>query len=137
MKNAYMQTYDEKGVPDANVYMTRSVLDLDTRIVTSDIPVTVQPVGFRDHRPKRWFSTPRPTSGHMTGHVRMTIYNRQEHGPSETSPGRSPGPSPAATPNDEEAPFSRPTFLASPLSGVPARVGPNNLQRRSPGRAAH
>ena len=90
MKNAYMQTYDEKGVPDATVFMTRSTLDLNTRIVTSDIPVTVRRSDFEIVGQKMVFNTQTRT-GRMTGHVRMLIYNRQEMARPTPSPSPSPG----------------------------------------------
>jgi Lipopolysaccharide-assembly, LptC-related len=93
MDNAYMQTYDEKGAPDATVFMTRSTLDLNTRIVTSDVPVTVHRADFEIIGQKMVFNT-QTRKGQMTGHVRMTIYNRQEM--SHASP--SPSPSRPATP---------------------------------------
>jgi hypothetical protein len=105
MKNAYMQTYDDKGAPDANVFMTRSMLDLNTRIVTSDIPVTVRRSDFEIIGQKMVFNT-QTRSGHMTGHVRMIIYNRQEIARPTPSPSPALGaarassttPHPSATP---------------------------------------
>ncbi len=119
MKNAYMQTYDEKGTPDATVFMSRSLLDLNTRIVTSDIPVTVRRSDFEIVGQKMVFNTQNRT-GHMFGHVRMVLYNRTDMAqpslPSSqlpTHPTAAPPP-PGATssaqpprPNDE-ALFSRP-----------------------------
>jgi len=96
MNNAYMQTYDEKGVPDATVFMKRSLLDLNTRIVTSDIPVTVRRSDFEIVGQKMVFNTQNRV-GRMTGHVRMVIFNRQEM----SRPTPSPSPTmarPSATP---------------------------------------
>jgi hypothetical protein len=99
MVEAYMQSYDDKGTPDADVYMTHSMLDLNTRIVTSDVPVTVRSSDFEIVGKKMIFNT-QTRVGHMTGHVRMIIYNRQAS--SSASPNPSPGPSvtpqPSATP---------------------------------------
>jgi len=89
MGNAYMQTYDETQAPDANVFMTRSVLDLNTRIVTSDVPVVVRRRDFEITGQKMVFNT-QTRVGRMTGHVRMVIYNRQTAEPSPT-----PAPAPA------------------------------------------
>ena len=98
MTNAYMQTYDEKGVPDANVYMKRSVLDLNSRIVTSDIPVVVRRSDFEITGQKMVFNT-QTRSGRMTGHVQMVIYNRQEMAQPTPTPARSKEDSkPSATP---------------------------------------
>jgi hypothetical protein len=93
MENAYMQTYDDKSAPDATVYMTRSVLDLNTLIVTSDVPVTVRRSDFDIVGKKMVFNT-RTHVGRMTGGVHMTIYNRQDMG--QPSPSPSPSPSPIA-----------------------------------------
>ena len=101
MNNAYMQTYDPKGVPDANVFMTRSMLDLNTRIVTSDIPVTVRRSDFEIVGQKMVFNT-ETRKGRMTGHVRMVIYNRQEM--SKPTPSPSPSPSRSATPQPSATP---------------------------------
>ena len=98
MTNAYMQTYDEKGVPDANVFMSRSVLDLNTRIVTSDVPVIVRRSDFEITGQKMVFNT-QSRVGEMTGHVRMVIYNRQEPARPTPSPIRSAKSQPSATPN--------------------------------------
>jgi len=94
MKNAYMQTYDEKEVPDATVFMRRSLLDLNTRVVTSDIPVTVRRSDFEIVGQKMVFNT-QNRIGRMTGHVRMVIYNRQEMSKSSPSPSPSGNPSPS------------------------------------------
>jgi hypothetical protein len=97
MTNAFMQTYDDKGMPDANVFLTRSVLDLNTRIVTSDIPVTVHRSDFEITGQKMVFNT-QTRAGHMTGHVRMVIYNLQEAAPSPSPTAASnPSPQPSAT----------------------------------------
>jgi lipopolysaccharide export system protein LptC len=93
LKNAYMQTYDEKEAPDANVFMTRSVLDLDTRIVTSEVPVIVRRSDFQIVGQKMVFNT-QTRAGRMTGHVRMVIYNRQEMARATPTPGPSGGATP-------------------------------------------
>jgi hypothetical protein len=85
MENAYMQTYDDKGVPDATVFMTRAALDLNTLIVTSDVPVTVRRSDFDIVGQKMVFNT-KTRQGRMTGHVRMTIYNREDMGQPSPSP---------------------------------------------------
>lgn len=95
MLNADMQTYDDKGAPDANVFMTRSVLDLDTRIVTSDVPVLVRRSDFFIVGQKMVFNT-QTRIGHMSGHVRMVISNRQEMAHAAPSPTPASSPSPAA-----------------------------------------
>lgn len=95
LERAYMQSYDDKGTPDANVFMTRSVLDLNTRIVTSDVPVTVRRSDFEIVGQKMIFNT-QTRAGHMSGHVQMIIYNRQDTSPASPSP--SAPAKPSATP---------------------------------------
>jgi len=102
MKKAYMQTYDEKETPDANVYMSDGILDLDTRIVTSDVPVIVRRSDFQIVGQKMVFNT-QTRVGHMSGHVRMILYNHTAiAAPSPTiSPVPAKGaiaPQPTATP---------------------------------------
>jgi lipopolysaccharide export system protein LptC len=98
-----MQSYDDKGTPDTSVYMTSSVLDLDTRIVTSDVPVIVRRADFEIVGQKMIFNT-QTRLGKMSGHVRMIIYNRQDT--SQASPSPSPGPSaaPSASPQPSATP---------------------------------
>jgi len=96
MKTAYMQTYDDKGAPDANVFMTSSVLDLNTRIVTSDVPVTVRRSDFTIVGQKMVFNT-QTHIGRMTGHVHMIIYNRQDMSLPSPSPSGNSSPAGGAT----------------------------------------
>jgi lipopolysaccharide export system protein LptC len=92
MTTAYMQTYDDKGAPDLGITMTRSVLDLNTRIVTSDVPVTVSRTDFLIIGQNMSFNS-QTRAGHMSGHVHTVIYNLQAA--AGASP--SPSPSPAAS----------------------------------------
>ena len=85
MTDAYLQTYDDKQTPDATIYLTRSVLDLDTSIVTSDVPSTVRRSDFEITGKKMRFNT-QTHIGHMTGGVRMIIYNSGEMSASTPSP---------------------------------------------------
>jgi hypothetical protein len=107
LKNAYMQTYDDKENPDATVFMTRSMLDLNTRIVTSDIPVTVRRSDFEIVGQKMVFDTQK-RAGRMTGHVRMIIYNRQEMAQPSPSPSLASSPKPGATPQPGTKPSAPP-----------------------------
>jgi hypothetical protein len=103
MENAFMQTYDENQAPDANVYMTFSVLDLDTRIVTSDVPVTVRHSDFEIVGQKMVFNT-QTRVGRMSGHVHMLIFNSQAMAAPKPSPGSSPATSPSAKPRPSATP---------------------------------
>lgn len=99
MEKAYMISYDDKGAPDTNVFMARSVLDLNTRIVTSDVPVIVRRSDFVIVGQKMIFNT-QTRVGKMSGHVRMIIYNRADTAQASPSPSPSPSASsqPSATP---------------------------------------
>jgi len=92
LTEAYVQTYDDKGAPDLGVSMTRSKLDLTTRIVTSDLPVTVYNSDFQIAGQKMSFNSQTHT-GHMSGHVHMVVYNLQG-----ATGAPSPSPAPAETP---------------------------------------
>jgi len=75
MEGTFLETYSSKdGSPDLSVQMKTSVLDLDTRIVTSNDPATVRRQDFEVTGDKMEFNT-KTHAGHFTGNVRMTIYN--------------------------------------------------------------
>jgi hypothetical protein len=102
LEDAYMQTYDEHRAPDANVFMTKSMLDLDTRIVTSDVPVIVRRSDFLIEGQKMVFNT-QTHVGHMSGHVHMVIYNRTEMAHASPTPGPA-GSTPASNPGAQPQP---------------------------------
>ena len=107
MTDAFLQTYDEKGVPDIAVFLTRSMLDLNTRVVTSEVPATVERADFEIVGQNMVFNTITHKGG-MSGHVHTVIYNRQEAG------GSSPTPSPATSPGGDSAPTPAPQPSATP-----------------------
>jgi hypothetical protein len=72
-----IETYDEKGQPEMSIDMPKSVLDLNTRIVTSDVPVTIRRSDFEVTGDTMTFNT-ETRNGHMVGKVRMLIYNHDE-----------------------------------------------------------
>jgi hypothetical protein len=90
MTHAYMQTYDDKETPDVTIYMTRCLLDLNTRVITSEVPVDIRRSDFEITGQKMVFNT-QTHVGRLSGHVQMTIYNRQT-----IAGGASPSPSPAS-----------------------------------------
>jgi len=100
MFHAFLQTYDDKETPDIAIYMNRCLLDLNTRIITSQVPVTVRRADFEITGQQMVFNT-RTHVGRLTGHVRMIIYNLQSATgtatPSPTPPTR-PAPKPSAKP---------------------------------------
>jgi lipopolysaccharide export system protein LptC len=73
------------------------VLDLNTRIVTSDIPVIVRRSDFEITGQQMVFNT-QTRAGRMTGHVRMVIYNRSEMSRPTPAPGPKASPQPSAAP---------------------------------------
>jgi len=93
MEDAFLQTYDDKGVPDAGIFMNRSMLDLNTEIVTSDVPAMVSRWDFEIIGQKMTFDTQKHI-GHMSGHVRTIIYSS-----GEMSASSSPSPTTASQPS--------------------------------------
>ena len=77
MNGAAIQTYDETGAPEMDIEMPRSVLDLNTRIVQSDAPVSIRRSDFEVVGERMVFNT-QTRSGVMIGRVRMLIYNREQ-----------------------------------------------------------
>jgi hypothetical protein len=103
MYHAFMQTYDEKETPDVAIYMTRSLLDLNTRIITSQVPVTLRRSDFEITGQKMVFNT-QTHIGRLSGHVHMIIYNLQS-----ATGAASPSPSKAATsPSPSPKPIAKP-----------------------------
>lgn len=70
-----IQTFDENGQPQMQIDMPRSVLDLNTKIVTSDVPVTIRRADFEVTGDTMIFNTD-TRFGKMIGKVRMLIFNR-------------------------------------------------------------
>jgi hypothetical protein len=104
MFHPFLQTYDEKETPDVAIYMTRGLLDLNTRVITSQVPVTLRRSDFEITGQKMVFNT-QTHIGRLSGHVRMIIYNLQSAtgGASPTpkpksAASSSPSPKPAAKP---------------------------------------
>jgi hypothetical protein len=112
LTDAYVQTFDEKETPSANIIMSKGVLDLNTRIVTSDVPVTISRADFDIVGQRMVFNT-QTRKGHMDGHVHMTIYNHQS-ADAEASPAPGASPTPSATPASGASPAVSPA--PSPLA---------------------
>ncbi|HEX4086592.1 MAG TPA: LPS export ABC transporter periplasmic protein LptC [Chthoniobacteraceae bacterium] len=111
LTGAYMQTYDEHQSPDANVTITQGILDLNTRIITSDVPVTVRRSDFQIVGQKMVFNT-QTKVGHFSGHVRMIIFNRSEMAKASPTPGASAHPAESPAKKDAATP-SGPTIIDS------------------------
>jgi hypothetical protein len=96
MEKAFMQTFDAKGDPDIGVSMSKGVLDMNTRIVTSDEPVVISRSDFKIMGKKMVFDTA-ARKGELSGHVHMVIYNLQKSSAPAASPSPSAQPSPSPT----------------------------------------
>ena len=77
MKSAKMETYDADGKPEMTIEIPTSILDLNTRVVTSNQPVTIRRSDFELTGETMTFNT-QTRAGKMVGKVRMLIYNRRE-----------------------------------------------------------
>lgn len=77
MAKAEVETFDADGKSQMKIQMPRSVLDLNTKIITSDSPVTVERADFEVTGERMRFNT-ETRSGVLIGRVRMLIYNRDE-----------------------------------------------------------
>lgn len=77
MAKALVETFDEDGKTQMKIDMPNSVLDLNTRIVTSETPVTISRSDFVVTGETMRFNTT-TRDGVMNGNVRMLIYNRKE-----------------------------------------------------------
>ena len=69
-----IETFDENGKSEMQIDMPRSVLDLNTKIVTSNVPVTIRRADFEVTGETMTFNT-ETRYGKMIGKVRMLIFN--------------------------------------------------------------
>jgi len=79
MKLVKMQTYDDDGKLEMTIDMPSSVLDLNTRVVTSDKPVKIRRTDFEITGDTMQFNTA-TRSGKIIGKVRMLIFNSMDNG---------------------------------------------------------
>lgn len=77
MKALTLETYDDAGRVEMEVVLPRSVLDLKTRIISSDSPGTVSNSDFKLTGDALRFDTT-SRRGDFTGKVKMLIYNINE-----------------------------------------------------------
>ena len=59
MTHMLIETFDDAGKAEMEIDLPTSVLDLNTKVVTSEKPVTITRSEFRTHG-ERWDSTPDP-----------------------------------------------------------------------------
>lgn len=83
MKMMKMQTFDADGKPEMTIEMPTSILDLNTRVITSKEPVKIRRTDFEITGETMTFDTENRT-GKMIGKVRMLIFNRNEMTEQET-----------------------------------------------------
>lgn len=84
-------TFNDQGQPDLMVEMSSSVLDLDTRRLSSPTPTRIRRTDFDVMGDSADFDTVK-RQGTLTGHVKMTITDPQKFS------GAKPSPKPSATP---------------------------------------
>lgn len=77
MENLRIQLYDDAGKPEMHVEMPVAKFDLKTSVIASPGEVTVKREDFTLVGETMEFDT-KKRSGKLTGHVKMTIYNRDK-----------------------------------------------------------
>lgn len=77
MGNLKVEMFDEKGESAMLIDLPVSILDLNTRIITSKDPVTIRRSDFEITGETMEFNT-ETRLGRFVGKVRMLIYNRDE-----------------------------------------------------------
>ncbi len=77
LSHATIQTYGEDGGWDLRIVLPQSMLNLASRVVTSDGEVTIERSDFQLTGSGLKFNTQTRT-GTLTGHVEMEIYDRSE-----------------------------------------------------------
>lgn len=74
MSNARIQTYNSRKEPELKINLVNALLDLNTRIVTSDRPVTISRSDFELSGAGAVYNTV-TGDGKLTGKVRMLIFD--------------------------------------------------------------
>ena len=74
MTTLLIETFDEAGKPEMSVNLPRSMLDLETQIITTEAGVLIKRSDFELTGQKMEFNT-ETRAGHLEGKVRMLIYN--------------------------------------------------------------
>ncbi|MDP9292275.1 MAG: LPS export ABC transporter periplasmic protein LptC [Verrucomicrobiota bacterium] len=84
MSDVMVETFGDDGQPGMKIDLPISLLDLNTEIVTSDHPVTVERSDFTLVGEALEFDS-RTRRAKFTGKVRMLIFDREELGSGEVS----------------------------------------------------
>jgi hypothetical protein len=77
MKEMHLETYDDDGKAEMTIELPQSVLDLSTRIITTDTNVTIKRSDFQITGRSMKFNT-ETKQGTLSGNVRMLIYDLGE-----------------------------------------------------------
>jgi lipopolysaccharide export system protein LptC len=77
MSDLQVETFDDAGAKEMLITLPTSVLDLNTRVLTSKTSVTIKRSDFEVTGDSMEFDT-KTKNGRMEGRVRMLIYNRDE-----------------------------------------------------------
>lgn len=84
MEGAEVETFDEEGKRDLRINLPKSIINLETRVVTSDDPVSIEREDFTLTGDSMEFSM-KNRSGKLTGKIRMLIYDRNRISPDESA----------------------------------------------------
>lgn len=74
MTTLLIETFDEEGKAEMSIDLPRSLLDLETQIITTQAGVVIKRSDFELTGQKMEFNT-ETRAGHLEGKVRMLIYN--------------------------------------------------------------
>ncbi|GEM_PF-499533 len=90
-----LETFDDDGQPEMVIDMPQSILNLQTRVLTSTDPVTIRRKDLELVGQNMTFDT-QTRQGKFVGPVRVLIYqqDQEDEPPKEAQPAASPNPSP-------------------------------------------
>lgn len=77
MEHLQVETFDDKGVSEMTIELPRSVLDVQTRVLSTEEQVTIRRSDFEITGQKMQFNTD-TKQGKLAGNVRMVIFNLAE-----------------------------------------------------------
>jgi hypothetical protein len=102
MRDMQVETYNEEAEPEMTIDLPESVLDLNTRIITSETRTTITRADLKLTGDSVKFNTV-TKEGSLVGHVHMTIYDLKATTGDESNPKSSKEKKPAETPPAEAA----------------------------------
>ena len=85
MKTLQIETFDDDGQREMLIDLPQSLLDLNTRIITTDEGVTIRRSDFEITGQTMEFNT-KTKEGRLSGRVRMLLYDLEESAGAETKP---------------------------------------------------